>query len=135
MSRAQRATALHRSQPKRNPVEPRSPTKRRARLPTLTSMMGKRHSHAATTLPSLAAQHEKVTAMIHGSDSQLSRPLAVRDGQSAPVTCASCGCRLTGAGDTWFHFSPMAGRDARGCRVGCADSAHDASGRADAVPA
>jgi hypothetical protein len=52
-----------------------------------------------------------------------------------PVTCASCGCRLTRATDGrrgWVHFSPMAGRDARGCRVACADAAHDAAGRAAA---
>ena len=50
-----------------------------------------------------------------------------------PVTCASCGCRLERSPEgrqAWFHFSPIAGRDARGCRVACADSAHDASGRA-----
>jgi hypothetical protein len=29
----------------------------------------------------------------------------------------------------WFHFSPMAGRDARGCRIDCAELAHDAGGR------
>jgi hypothetical protein len=53
--------------------------------------------------------------------------------KSGPVVCASCGCRLERApegGQAWFHFAPMAGRDARGCRVACADSAHDASGRA-----
>jgi hypothetical protein len=51
-----------------------------------------------------------------------------------PVTCTSCGCRLErGKSDgvsAWFHFSPMGGRDARGCRVDCADLAHDARGRA-----
>ncbi len=67
--------------------------------------------------------------MIH-PDSQLSRPAAVRGGQLAVVTCASCGCRLTATGEAFFHFSPLGGRDARGCRVACADSAHDASGRA-----
>jgi hypothetical protein len=54
---------------------------------------------------------------------------------NGPVTCASCGCRLEHAADgrsAWFHFAPMAGRDARGCRVDCADAAHDASGRAAA---
>ena len=55
--------------------------------------------------------------------------------RSGPVTCASCGCRLTPSADgrqAWVHFSPMAGRDARGCRVACADSVHDAAGRAAA---
>ncbi len=55
------------------------------------------------------------------------------DGHSGPVTCSSCGCRLTPAEDgrqAWYHFAPMDGRDARGCRVACADSTHDAAGRA-----
>lgn len=54
---------------------------------------------------------------------------AVRDGQLAPVTCATCGCRLqpTSAG-AWSHFGPLGGRDARGCRVACAESPHDANG-------
>jgi len=51
--------------------------------------------------------------------------------RNGPVVCASCGCRLQ-QGDgraAWFHFAPMAGRDARGCLVECADAAHDAYGR------
>lgn len=55
----------------------------------------------------------------------------VRDGRLAPVTCSACGCRLRAAEDsasTWLHFNPLGGRDARGCRVACADLAHDASG-------
>jgi hypothetical protein len=56
------------------------------------------------------------------------------DTPGGPVTCTSCGCRLErGAVNgvhAWYHFSPMAGRDARGCKVGCADNAHDANGRA-----
>ncbi|MFL5779436.1 MAG: hypothetical protein ACJ761_10925 [Chloroflexota bacterium] len=71
--------------------------------------------------------------MIRPSEDQLSRPLAVRDGQLGPVTCASCGCRLEATGEAWFHFNPIAGRDARGCRVACADAAHDVTGRAIAV--
>lgn len=59
--------------------------------------------------------------------------------RSGPVTCSSCGCRLERASangvSAWYHFSPMAGRDARGCKIGCADDAHDASGRALAVSA
>ena len=58
---------------------------------------------------------------------------AVRDGRNAPVTCAACGCRLQASGpagsETWHHFGPMAGRDARGCRVDCVEQAHDADGR------
>ena len=68
--------------------------------------------------------------MIHPSDPGLRDIGAVREGRSAPVTCASCGCRLDADGDAWFHFNPLAGRDARGCRVECAEAAHDASGRA-----
>jgi hypothetical protein len=49
-----------------------------------------------------------------------------------PVTCAACGCRLTLGPDgaTWYHFSPLGGRDARGCRVECAELGHDERGRA-----
>ena len=91
-------------------------------------MMGKR-------LPGMAERasgtptSEEVTAMSHLSH----RPLAVRDGTSAPVTCASCGCRLAQTGEAWFHFNPIGGRDARGCRVACADAAHDATGRAVSI--
>jgi hypothetical protein len=99
-------------------------------------MLGKRHPSASATLsiPSSARpQHDKVIAMIHPSDSELRHPLAVRGGQAAPVTCAACGCRLAATGDAWFHFNPLGGRDARGCRVACADAAHDTSGRAISV--
>lgn len=95
--------------------------------------MGKRRSGSTATLraPDATSQtHDKVTAMIHSADSELSRPVAVRDGHLAAVTCASCGCRLAPSGEAFFHFSPLGGRDARGCRVACADAAHDASGRA-----
>jgi hypothetical protein len=71
--------------------------------------------------------------MIHPSDSDVRPVSAVRDGRDAPVTCAACGCRLTQSGDAYFHFNPLGGRDARGCRIACADSAHDATGRAIAV--
>ena len=71
--------------------------------------------------------------MIHPSDPELRGAAAVRDGHRAPVTCAACGCRLTAEGEAWFHFNPLGGRDARGCRIGCADAAHDASGRAIAL--
>jgi hypothetical protein len=50
-----------------------------------------------------------------------------------PVTCAACGCRLQPVGPSdataFFHFGSLGGRDARGCRVECADFAHDATGR------
>jgi hypothetical protein len=69
--------------------------------------------------------------MIHPSDSVM-HFASVRDGRLAPVTCASCGCRLTRLSDeeagAWVHFSPIAGRDARGCVVDCADLPHDALG-------
>ena len=55
---------------------------------------------------------------------------------SGLVTCTSCGCRLDPIVDdgalSWYHFSPMSGRDARGCVVACADTAHDGRGRARA---
>ena len=71
--------------------------------------------------------------MIHPSDSDVRPASAVRDGRDAPVTCAACGCRLTASGEAYFLFIPLGGRDARGCRVACADAAHDARGRAIAV--
>lgn len=92
-------------------------------------MMGKRRLRASespiATLPALTARPE----MPHPSDHQVQPILAVRDGRGAPVTCASCGCRLEVAGEVGFHFSPLGGRDARGCRVVCADAAHNLSGR------
>ncbi|HET9082871.1 MAG TPA: hypothetical protein VFN41_00595 [Candidatus Limnocylindrales bacterium] len=95
-------------------------------------MMGKRlpgtAERASGTPPS-----EEVTVMLHPSGPDAETPLAVRDGASAPVTCASCGCRLAQTGEAWFHFNPIAGRDARGCRVACADAAHDSSGRAVSI--
>ena len=92
-------------------------------------MMGKRHLFEADS-PSatIPAQIER-PQMLHPSDRELQRILAVRDGHAAPVTCASCGCRLVVAGEVGFHFNPLAGRDARGCRVACSDAAHDLSGR------
>ena len=69
-----------------------------------------------------------------GSPRNDGREMAVRDGQLVPVTCEACGCRLESvarAGTTaWFHFGRMGGSDARGCRVGCVEAAHDAGGRA-----
>ena len=58
------------------------------------------------------------------------RVLAVRDGRTGPVTCNACGCRLNGVDREWFHFGALAGRDARGCLVACAEQPHDANGRA-----
>jgi len=98
-------------------------------------MMGKRHSdEAVTTLrpprPTSAPADAKVTPVLHPTDPQFTDSAAVRDGQAGPVTCSSCGCRLARSGEAWFHFNPIGGRDARGCRVVCADAVHDASGRA-----
>lgn len=57
-----------------------------------------------------------------------------REAAGGPVTCSACGCRLErgsrNGSAAWYHFAPMAGRDARGCKVDCAGEAHDASGRA-----
>ena len=72
--------------------------------------------------------------MLHPSDA-LHQHHTVRDGRDAPVMCSACGCRLQeGLDGGWFHFGPMAGRDARGCRVACADLAHGEDGVA-ALPA
>lgn len=72
--------------------------------------------------------------MIHPIDSQPAWPLQKIEVASGPVTCAACGCRLEAdapvSPSSWTHFGPMAGRDARGCRVECVDLAHDSTGRA-----
>ncbi len=94
-------------------------------------MMGKRLP-GTTVGGSATPKSDEVIAMLHRSEPE-SRPLAVRDGTSGPVTCASCGCRLAQTGEAWFHFNPIGGRDARGCRVVCADAAHDATGRAVSI--
>jgi len=56
-----------------------------------------------------------------------------RTDRQGPVTCAACGCRLQPVGPSdaaaWFHFGSLGGRDARGCRIDCADLAHDATGQ------
>jgi hypothetical protein len=72
--------------------------------------------------------------MIHPADPQPAWPRGTASVAGGPVTCIACGCRLTTAGGAspgaWAHFSPLGGRDARGCRVACVDLPHDASGRA-----
>jgi len=92
-------------------------------------MMGKRHLHEADSPIATITDPTARPPMLHPSDRELQQILAVRDGRAAPVTCESCGCRLVVAGEVGFHFSPLGGRDARGCRVSCADAAHDLSGR------
>jgi hypothetical protein len=92
-------------------------------------MMGKRRLlEDDSPIATIRAQIER-PQMLHPSDHELQRILAVRDGHAAPVTCSSCGCRLVVAGEVGFHFNSLAGRDARGCRVACVDAAHDLSGR------
>ena len=70
--------------------------------------------------------------MIHPSDPKLTT--AVRDGRDAPVTCAVVWLSPGGDRRGVVPLQPdLGGRDARGCRVACADAAHDAAGRAIAV--
>ena len=95
-------------------------------------MMGKSLPQAADRASGVPTS-EEVTAMLHPSGPDGRAPLAVRDGVKGPVTCAACGCRLAQTGEAWFHFNPLGGRDARGCRVACADAAHDSSGRAVSI--
>jgi hypothetical protein len=51
---------------------------------------------------------------------------------SRPVSCSTCGCRLTDApgltGTAWRHFQSMPDTDARGCRPKCLEDLHDRSG-------
>lgn len=45
------------------------------------------------------------------------------------VVCDACGCRLEdGDGRAYRHFPGAPGRDARGCRISCADQEHRVSG-------
>jgi len=72
--------------------------------------------------------------MIQPTDPQPTWPRTVTQVAGGPVTCVVCGCRLTTDDQTapgvWHHFSPLGGRDARGCRVACVELPHDASGLA-----
>jgi len=69
-------------------------------------------------------------SMIHPTDSQSTPRRSVRDGQGAPVVCAACGCRLEASGEGRFlHYGRLGGRDARGCRIACAEIEHDLLGR------
>lgn len=72
--------------------------------------------------------------MIQPSDPQPAWPRGQVAVAGGPVTCLTCGCRLTtdesSSSDGWTHFAPLGGRDARGCRVDCVDLPHDRSGRA-----
>jgi hypothetical protein len=95
------------------------------------------HEVTASRAPSrrfqpLTCPRKRRPPMIHPSDPEIHRSVAVRDGHGAPVTCSACGCRLragTSENDiAWFHFNPLGGRDARGCRVDCVDSPHDVAG-------
>lgn len=86
---------------------------------------------AGAVSPSPAPESEG-PQMIHPSDPETRHSAAVRDGHGAPVTCSACGCRLkAGRADNdiaWFHFNPLGGRDARGCKVDCVDAPHDVAG-------
>ncbi len=72
--------------------------------------------------------------MIQPTEPQPTWPRVGSSIAGGPVTCAVCGCRLTTDDPSdpsgWTHFSPLGGRDARGCRVACVDLPHDAAGRA-----
>ena len=92
-------------------------------------MMGKRHLHEADSPIATFSDPTARPPMLHPSDRKLSKSSPSATVARRPSPVQSCGCRLVAAGEAWFHFSPLAGRDARGCRVDCADAAHDASGR------
>jgi hypothetical protein len=66
---------------------------------------------------------------------ELPGPVAFHRDDSAVLTCAACGCRLTareslgdggkvGPDAAWRHFWGLPGRDGRGCRVDCVDLPH-----------
>jgi transcription initiation factor TFIIIB Brf1 subunit/transcription initiation factor TFIIB len=70
--------------------------------------------------------------MIHPSEPEITRPLAVRDGHGAPVTCATCGCRLrAGIADNdiaWFHFNPLGGAMRAAVASTASTRPHDVAG-------
>jgi len=66
---------------------------------------------------------------------EIGSPRAMRREDSAVLTCAACGCRLTareslhdsgayGPDAAWRHFPGTGDRDARGCRLDCMDLPH-----------
>ena len=59
-----------------------------------------------------------------GSELWLNWAVCLRGGGTVGFVQAT----VAGA-EAWVHFNPRAGRDARGCRIDCADAAHDAEGR------
>ena len=60
--------------------------------------------------------------MIHPSDPEFrTSPCATAAARRSRAP--SCGCRLAATGEAFVHFNPLGGRDARGCRVDCADAA------------
>ena len=114
--------------PTRNHSAPHSVPNPRRRRPTLAAHDGMHRPGCAWAAPDRPAGGVR--------DDPPARPRASPPGRrprrsEGPVTCAACGCRLSMNGDAWFHFNPLGGRDARGCRVDCADAAHDASGSPD----
>lgn len=117
------------SQPDRNPIVPVPMPTHRSAVSTIVRTWGSVTRGSAGLGAQAPTQARKVSAMIHPSDPDTRRISAVRDGRDGPVTCAACGCRLSATGDAFFHFNPLAGRDARGCRITCADAAHDVAGR------
>jgi hypothetical protein len=56
----------------------------------------------------------------------------ITDAAARPVSCTTCGCRLTEAqglaGSAWRHFQTSPETDARGCRPRCLEDLHDRSG-------
>jgi hypothetical protein len=68
--------------------------------------------------------------MMHPTDHRVTGHRAVRGGRLAPVVCGACGCRLELLdGGRFLHFGRLGGRDARGCRIECAEVEHDMLGR------
>ncbi|MEA2536676.1 MAG: hypothetical protein QOF11_910 [Chloroflexota bacterium] len=113
--------------PVRNPI---------ATVPPLTPDGSVAHPDQAVRSPSadeIGGKHDREAPMIQPSDPQPAWPRGQAMGAGGPVTCFTCGCRLTSTATSateWTHFAPLGGRDARGCRVDCVDLPHDRAGRA-----
>ena len=116
------------SQPDRNPIVRRTGADAGRSVPTLDRSWGRvalarRASQASRPPSTQRPPAREVRPMIHPSDPELRDRSPSATVSGAPVTCAACGCRLAASGEAFFHFNPLGGRDARGCRVDCADAA------------
>ena len=96
-------------QPDRNPSAAKSSPTSRTRRAYAGSIVGscrpRREGFRGAAPAVKPASAPGRFPMFQSSDPEF-RTIAVRDGQLAPVTCASCGCRLAASGDALRPFQP-----------------------------